>query len=892
MSWLRSIAGGLRSLFRKEQVNQELDEELNGFLEMAAEEKMKQGMSRKDALRAVRLERGSLEVTKEVVRSAGWESFVETLWQDLCFATRMLRKSPGFTAVAVLTLALGIGANTALFSVINSVLLRPLPCHDPDNLVMVWENSSQHPNPHNTVSPPNFLDWQTRSTVFSSMAYIVDVRNNLTGDGDPEEVVVQAVSANFFSLLDVNPILGPGFTPENGQAGHDNVVILSYGIWKERFAGDPAIVGKSILLNGKPQTVVGVAPQNFNWFIKDGSLTGAKPRIWSPFVFPQSFHDHKQIGRFLTVVARLKPGVTYSLVQAEMSAIAAQLEHEYPDFDGHWGVNVVPLRQQISGQLRPALLILFGAVAFVLLIACANVSSLLLARAANREREMAVRTAIGASRWRIARQLLMESLLLALIGGAIGVALAVWGTNALLAASPRNLLDLRSISMDLRVLAFAVGATLLAGLLFGFLPSYISAHSRISETLKEGGRGSSSSKRRAFARNAFVVAQLGLALVLLTGSGLLIRSFVRLVGVDPGFDPGHLLTFKVTLPQSKYATDPLCMAFFRQLLASIGTVPGVRSASMENYPPLAGLGAATGVHLLSQPLLALSDLPVANVRVVGPDYFSTMRIPLRDGRLFNAQELAEEKHVAIINQAFADKYLHGVDPLGQKASIYMKSLAENENQTSEIIGVVSDVHQMGLDAAPEPTVYWPHPELVYSSMTILVRTENDPLALVSAAHAQLQQLDPELPMAAVATMDQLLADSLSRSRFTMLLLGIFSVVALVLASVGIYGLIAYSVTQRTQELGIRIALGAQRRDVLRLVLAQGTRLTLLGVAIGVLAALVLSRLLAALLFGVSATDPLTFAGVAGLLMLVALLACYVPARRAMRVDPMVALHYE
>src|SRR5216683_1202209 len=572
MSWLRSIAGGLRSLFRKEQVNQELDEELNGFLEMAAEEKMKQGMSRKDALRAVRLERGSLEVTKEVVRSAGWESFVETLWQDLCFATRMLRKSPGFTAVAVLTLALGIGANTALFSVINSVLLRPLPCHDPDNLVMVWENSSQHPNPHNTVSPPNFLDWQTRSTVFSSMAYIVDVRNNLTGDGDPEEVVVQAVSANFFSLLDVNPILGPGFTPENGQAGHDNVVILSYGIWKERFAGDPAIVGKSILLNGKPQTVVGVAPQNFNWFIKDGSLTGAKPRIWSPFVFPQSFHDHKQIGRFLTVVARLKPGVTYSLVQAEMSAIAAQLEHEYPDFDGHWGVNVVPLRQQISGQLRPALLILFGAVAFVLLIACANVSSLLLARAASREREMAIRTAIGASRWRIARQLLMESLLLALIGGGIGVALAVWGTNALLAASPRNLLDLRFVSMDLPVLGFAIAATLLAGLLFGFLPSCISAHSRISVTLKEGGRGSSSANRRAFARNAFVVAQLGLALVLLTGSGLLIRSFVRLIGVDPGFDTGHLLTFKIALPRSKYGTDQLCIAFFHQLLARISAV--------------------------------------------------------------------------------------------------------------------------------------------------------------------------------------------------------------------------------------------------------------------------------------------------------------------------------
>src|SRR5216683_2404153 len=810
MSWLRSIAGGLRSLFRKEQVNQELDEELNGFLEMAAEEKMKQGMSRKDALRAVRLERGSLEVTKEVVRSAGWESFVETLWQDLCFATRMLRKSPGFTAVAVLTLALGIGANTALFSVINSVLLRPLPCHDPDNLVMVWENSSQHPNPHNTVSPPNFLDWQTRSTVFSSMAYIVDVRNNFTGMGEPEEVVVQNVSANFFFVLGVNPLLGPGFTPENGQAGHDNVVILSYGLWKDRFAGEPAIVGKSILLNGKPRTVVGVAPQNFNWFIKDGSLTGARPRLWSPFVFPQSFHDHKQIGRFLTVAARLKPGVTSSQAQVEMTAIATQLEHEYPDFDGHWGINVVPLRQQISGELRPALLILFGAVAFVLLIACANVSSLLLARAASREREMAIRTAIGASRWRIARQLLMESLLLAVIGGGIGVALTVLGTNALLAASPHNLLDLPSVSIDLRLLAFAVAATLLAGLLFGFLPSYVSAHSQISQTLREGGRGSSSGKRRRFARSAFVVAQLSLALVLLAGSGLLIRSFVRLVGVHPGFDTAHLLTFKVSLSQSKYASDKLCMAFFQQLLARIGAVPGVRSVTMENFPPLTGLGAATGVHLLSQPQVSLMDLPVANVRVVGPEYFSTMSIPLRAGRLFNEREMAEEKHVAIINQAFADKYLNGVNPLGQKAVIYMKSLAESGNQPSEIIGVVGDVRQMGLDVA----------------------------------------------------------------------------------AVGIYGLIAYSVTQRTQELGVRIALGAQRRDVLRLVLGQGTRLTLLGLALGIAAALGITRLLASLLFGISATDPLTFAGVAALLAFVALLACFIPARRAARVDPIVALRYE
>jgi putative ABC transport system permease protein len=877
---------------RGKRLLQELDREIREHIELATQDNIDRGMTPEEARHEAFRKFGNVTRAKEDAREVWSLVWLEQLLPDVQLGLRQLRKNPGFAAVAILTLALGIGANTAIFSVINSVFLRPLPYHDPDNLVMVWENNSEYPNPHNTVSPPNFIDWQRRNTVFSSMSFIFDERDNLTGNGDPKEVVIQNVSANFFSLLGVNLLLGPGFTTENGQSGHDNVVVLSYGLWKQRYTGDPAIVGKFIVLNGHPQTVVGVAPQSFQWFIKDGSLTGARPQLWSPFVFPQAFQQHKQIGRFMTVVARLKPGVAPSQAQAEMRTIAARLEQEDPDFDGHWGVNIVSLRDQICGDLRHALLVLFGAVAFVLLIACANVSSLLLARAGSREREMAIRTAMGASRWRIARQLLMETLLLALIGGGIGVALAVWGTNALLAASPRNLLDLRTVSLDLRVLLFAVAATLVAGLLFGFLPSYLSAHSRISETLKERGRGSSSASRRALARKAFVVAQLSLALVLLTGSGLLIRSFVRLIGVDPGFDTGHLLTFKITLPQSRYGTDQSCITFFQQLLSRISTVPGVRSASMESFPPLTGLGAATSVHLLGLPSLTPSDLPVANVRVVGPDYFAAMGIPLRVGRLFSAQELTEEKHVTIINQAFATKYLQGTNPLGQKAVIYMKSDAESESQPSEIIGVVGDVHQLGLDTAPEPTVYWPHSELVMSGMTILVRTSSDPLALLATIRFQVQQLDPELPMAAVATMDQLLAESLSRSRFTMLLLGIFAVVAVVLAAIGIYGLIAYSITQRTHELGIRIALGAQRRDVFRLVLVQGTRLTFLGLAIGMLAALALSRLLRTLLYGVSATDPITFAGVAGLLGVVALLACFIPARRATRVDPMVALRYE
>ncbi len=561
----------------------------------------------------------------------------------------------------------------------------------------------------------------------------------------------------------------------------------------------------------------------------------------------------------MTVVARLQPRVTKAQAQTEMTSIASRLAQQYPDFDANWGATVVGLREQLSGDLRPALLLLFGAVGFVLLIACANVSSLLLARAAGREREIGIRTAIGASRWRMARQLLTESILLAVIGGGLGIALAVWGTK----------------------------------LLFGFLPSYISSRGAIAETLKEGGRSASGGRQRRTVRSAFVVAQISMALVLLAGSGLLMRSFALLLGVNPGFDAKNLLTFTVTLPSARYAADAAQLAFFRQLVERMAKIPAVRSATMESYPPMAGLGAATSVRILSQPPRAASDLPTAAVRVVGPDYLRTMGVPLRAGREFDARELAEMRHVAVVNQAFADRYFAGVpSPLGQKIAVHMKSAEESENYPSEIIGVVGDVRLVGLDTPAEPTVYWPHPELVYSRMTILARTSGDPMAIVSAARNELRQMDPNEPMASVATVEELLADSFSRSRFTMIVLGVFAATALLLAAVGIYGVVAYTVAQRTNEIGIRVAMGAQRRDVLRLVLGQGSRLIFLGVGLGVAAGLLMTRLMTGLLYAISATDPLTFAGVALLLTAIALLACYVPARRAMRVDPLVALRYE
>src|SRR6267154_960369 len=688
--WIYTVPLRLRSLLRGDDVEQELAEEMRYHLERRIEEYVASGLSPEEARHAAMRAMEGIEQQKEKCRDMRKINFVEDFWQDLRYGARMLRRSPGFTAIVMLTLGLGIGANTAIFSVVDAILLRPLPFTDAGDLVIVWETNAQTASTHNTVSPPNFLDWESQNRVFSGMSYVSDLGRNLTGNGEPEQVIVQYVSANFFSVLGVTPIIGPGFTPENGLEGKDSVVVVGYELWKRRFASDPAIVGKTIDLNGKPQTVVGVAPKNFGFFIKQGTLTGSKPQLWSPWVLP--------------------------------------------------------------AELRPALLILLGAVTFVLLVACANVSSLLLARAAGREREIGIRTAIGASRWRMARQLLTESALLAVLGGGIGIVLAVWATNVLLAASPANLLDMQSAPIDWRVLAFACGITLIAGLLFGFLPSYISARGAIAEALKEGVRAASAGSRRGTLRRVLVVAQISLALVLLVGSGLLIRSFVRLVAVDPGFEAENLLTFSVTLPNARYGTNAARVVFFRQFLERARNLQGVRSVSMDSFPPLSGLGAATSVRLTAQPSRAAADLPVAAVRIVGADYFPTMGIALRAGRTFDASELAEMRLVAVINQAFADQYLPGINPLGQQMVVHMKSQEESENAPSEIVGVVGDVHLMGLDTPAQPTVYWPHPELAMSRMTILVRAFNEPAGLVSALRDELRQMDRDQPMAGVATM--------------------------------------------------------------------------------------------------------------------------------------------
>jgi putative ABC transport system permease protein len=881
----------LRSLFHRRASDGELDTELRFHVERQIAANIAAGMPAADARRAALTEFGGVEQLKEECRDMRNTNYIHDIAQDFRFGLRMLRKSPGFAVVAVLTLALGIGANTAIFSVVDALLLKPLPYRDASRLVMVWGSNAGLETSHNVVSPPDFLDWQAQNHVFDGMTYFGDNSANLTGSGNPEQVIVQYTSVNFFDVLGVNFMLGHGFTSVNGKTGNDSVVVLSYGLWKERFAADPAIVGRTVELNGTACTVLGVTPPHFNSFFAGGSLTGEYPQLWAPFIFTPALSDRTKVGRFLTVIARLKSGVSVEQSQAEMHVIAARLAAKYPNFDGGWSVNVVPVRQEVSGAVRPALLILLGAVGFVLLIACANVASLFLSRAAGRKREMAVRTALGATGWRIVRQLLAESILLAFLGGALGIFLAIWGTDALLHSLPQKLLNLAAVPVDFRMLAFAVAVTLLSGILFGLLPSYAAAHSGIAISLQEGGRGSSLNRRNRAIHGALVVTEIALALVLLAGAGLLIESFSRLTRVNPGFNTDRLLTFKLSLPETKYKTDASEIAFYHELLDKISHLPGVRSASMENLPPFTTFalwGVATDVTLPGQESLPVAQRPNTAVRVVGSDYFQTMGIPLIQGRAFSPDELAAEKHVVIINSTFAQRYFPGSDPIGQKITIDMK----DTNVPSEIVGVVGDIHAGALSAAPWPTTYWPYPELAYSQMTMVVRTETDPLALAPPAREIVQGLDKDEPISHVATMDQLISDSVARSRFSTILLAVFAALAMILACIGIYGVMAYATAQRRNEIGIRMALGAQPRDVLRLILGQGAKLALLGAAIGVVGGLLLTRFLKSQLYGIAATDPLTFAAATVLLVAVALAACYIPARRAMQVDPMVALRYE
>jgi putative ABC transport system permease protein len=811
---------------------------------------------------------------------------MNTLLQDLRYGARMMWKTPAVTLVAIIALTLGIGANTALFSVVNAVLLRSLPYTDGERLAIVWENrKSGTGNPQNVINLGNFYDWKDQNTVFVDMAAFFDRNVNLTSDGEPEEIPAQIATTNLFSVLGVNAFQGRTFDSEDGKPGQPNVVVISYSLWQRRFAGGQ-VVGRKITLNNQENIIVGVLPDEVGWYVQKGSRINKAPEIWSPWQVSNELRQRQ--GRFARAVARLKPGVTWTQAQNEMNVIAARLEQQYPEFDTNWGVNVVPLRTQLTGEIRKPLFILLGAVGFVLLIACANVANLLLARAASRKKEIAVRAGLGASHWRIARQLMTESVLLALVGGAFGLLLAWWGTKALIALSPPGLMDLRNVAVSLPVLGFTFALTLLTGIIFGLVPALEAARFDLNDSLKEGGKNIGGGSRSHRLRNLFVVTQVALALVLLVGASLFMKSLGRLRSVDPGFNADNLLTMRISLPGRKYDKDEQAMDFFSRALEQIRSLPGVQSAGAINELPFTGPHSGTSIEIEGQPKLPPGHELHTGISVTDANYFRTMQIPLKRGRLFTEQEAKEMRHVVVVNETFVRTNLPGQDPLGKRVTINMK----DENVPTEIIGVVGDTKHLGLDKENEEMAYWPQPELVYSYMTLVIRTQGDPTSVAPAAREVIRNIDSEQPIGEVSTMEGLLAKSVSRSRFNATLLSIFSVMALVMAAVGIYGVMSYSVQQRTHEIGLRMALGAQRSDVLRLVIKQGILLGLFGVGAGLIASFALTRLVVSLLFEVPATDPRTFGSVAGGLFVITLIACYLPARRATKVDPLVALRYE
>src|SRR5215213_1147822 len=808
-----------------------------------------------------------------------------TLIADIKFGVRMLLKSPTMTFVALFALTLGIGANTAIFSVVNGVLLRSFPYQDPERLALVWEKRQGARTEQNVINLGNFSDWKEQNQVFSDMAVFFDRSFNLTSDGDPEEITGQYGTTNLFSVLGTNPILGRTFAEDDGREGQPRSIVLSYGLWQRRFGGDAQIVGRQILLNERPATVIGVMPATFGWHIRRGSRARKPADMWIPLQITNDLRERH--GRFASAVARLKPGVSMGQAQHEMQTIGARLAQQYPDFNTGWNVNVVPLRTQMTGEIRRPLLILLGAVAFVLLIACANVANLLLARASARRKEIAVRAGLGASRWRIARQLLTESVILSLIGGTLGVLVAWWGTKALVALSPPQLIDLNRVSVSLPVLAFTLGLSVLTGIVFGLVPALEATRFDLHGSLKEGGKSVGGSVGSHRLRSAFVVTQVALALVLLVGAGLLVKSLNRLQAVDTGFNPNNLLAVRLNLLPAKYETDQKRIDFYKQAVERMKAIPGVEAAGTINTPPFTGLYSGTTVEVDGQKLARDQQLKTGVV-VTDVNYFQTMQIPLKLGRLYTDQEATEMRHVVLVNETFVQKNLGGQNPLGRKLTIYMKE----ENVPSEIIGVVGDHKHLGLDVAVEPVAYWPHPELVYPGMTLMLRTRGDASAVAGAARNVIHTLDAQQPIGEVNTMETLLSTSVARARFSASLLTVFSFVALVMAAVGIYGVMSYSVLQRTHEIGVRMALGAQRLDVLKLVVKKGVILGLIGVAAGLAASFGLTRLISTLLFEVTATDATTFAVVSVGLFLVTLLACYIPARRATRVDPLKALRYE
>ncbi len=807
---------------------------------------------------------------------------METIWQDLKYGARMLFKSPAFTAIAVATLALGIGANTAIFSVVNGVLLRPLPYEEPERLVIVWGQLLKWGLPQLSVSQPEFVDYKKETSLFSSIGAHAFVSFNISGGDKPEWAQGARVSSELFSTLGVPPVIGRGFLAEEEKPGAARVAVLSQGLWTRRFGGETGALGKKVIIDGLPHTIVGVMPAGF-------AYPSSSVEIWTPLTIDLA--DNDRGSHYLRVVARLRPGIELPRAAAEISTVARRLEEQYPDNykDGGWGINLVPLQEELVGRTRPALLVLLAAVGFVLLIACANVANLMLARASEREREVAIRTALGAGRARLIRQLLTESCLLAAGGGALGLLLAFWGVDAVLAFGSTHLPRAGEVAIDGGVLLFTLGVSLLTGLAFGLAPAVQISRPHLNEALKEGGGRASAGGRGRRIRDILVVSQVALSLVLLVGAGLMILSFSRLLSVDPGFDAHNVLTTRLRLTPARYAEPEQVSSFYTRLLERVSALPGVMVAGAVSELPM-GDSYSSGTISVEDHLGDKDNESLeADQRSISIEYFRAMRVALLEGRWFTAQDDGQAPGVAIIDERMARRYWPDQEPLGKRIKI---GGADSTSPWLAIVGVVKHVKQFGLDVEGREQVYFPLAQRPSLAMTLAIRADLNPERLPAVVQQAVLELDAEQPLFAVKTMERVVADTVADARFSLFLLCAFAAVALALAAVGIYGVMAYLVSQRNHEIGIRMALGAQHRQILRLVLRAGMGLTLGGLAIGLAAAFLLTRLMTSLLFNVSAADPMTFLAMSLLLGSAALLACYIPARRATKVDPIVALRYE
>ncbi|MBS1804370.1 MAG: ABC transporter permease [Acidobacteria bacterium] len=869
--------------FQRPSRRRESELELEDHLQRETEENIERGMSPDDARRAAHIKLGN--VTRILADMEQQDRFgpLEALWQDLRFGFRMLLKHRGFALVSLFTLAIGIGANTAIFTVVDATLIRPLPYPNANRTVMVWEHRLPDGESQNVTSPATFLNWQRDNTVFDQMAAMFNDSSILYGD-TPEQIGTATVSPNFFSILGANAAIGRILVPaEDGKPSSNPAAVLSFELWQRRFASDPNVLGTQITLDDKPFTVVGVMPREFQFFVKQQSFSPKKPEIWVAWHFtPQLSASH---GRFLQAIGLLRPGVTLMQAQESMLRLSSRLEAQDPASMKNWSVNLVPLRSQFTGDVAQGLRLLLAAVGMVLLIACANVATLNLARASTRRHEIAIRMAVGASAMRVVRQVLTESCLLALFGGLAGIGLGYLCLNVLKFIAPANLIPLEALHLDVRVFGFAFAVSLISGVLFGIIPAIDAARTAPREPLQEGAMAARTGDSRSLARRILVVSEVAIALVLLTGAGLLIRSFQRLVAVDPGFRADHILTAWIQFPSARYEKDEQKNQFFAHLLDSIRAIPGVRSASADGFLPFAGIIAGTGVQVEGRPILPVSQQPDVNVSLVEPDFFKTLGIPLISGRTFNRSEAFQATNNVVISQSMAQMLWPGENPLGKRVTIYMK----RDNKPSTVIGVVGDVKHSGLATAVKPTAYWSYPELGFQFMTLVIRTEGDPRSLIPDLRQTVLRIDKNQPIADVVPMETLLSLSVARTRFATEVMAAFASVAILLAIIGIYGIISYDVEQRTREIGIRMALGAQRTCVIHLVLSRGLTLAGLGIVFGIAVSLGVTRLLASILYETKPHDPATFILVSAALAMVAICAGYLAVRRISNIEPMTVL---